>query len=448
MKRSISRNLTGSIVTLGDRVFGQKMVKRLRFLEEAQWWRPERLQEAQHQLLNTVLTTAYQDVPFYEQLFRSRNLTPSDISTAADLRQLPIVTKDMLRAGYPDLVSRSTGRRVFEECTSGSTGQPFCVRKDNDVAGWYRASFLLALSWARWKMGDPHLQFGITPKRSRGRWLKDLVLRCRYVSAYDLSDRELDRHLKEIDRHSLPFVFGYPGALYLLAKRAIELGWSRGTIQGVTWGDTLFGYQRRTIEHAFGTDVIDTYGCGEGFQVSAQCGHSGIYHIHDLDVIIEYLDDQDEPAADRRGNIVVTRLLAGPMPFIRYRVGDVGAGGPAFECECGRGFSTMESIVGREADMIVTPSGNRLIVHFFTGVLEHFPQIHTFQVTQDEVDSIVLRVVPGKGFCSAVAEEARRGLAERGADLRIDVEVVDDIPLTPGGKRRFVISELPSDARP
>ncbi len=42
----------------------------------------------------------------------------------------------------------------------------------------------------------------------------------------------------------------------------------------------------------------------------------------------------------------------------------------------------MQSIQGRSADIVTTPSGNRLIVHFFTGVLEHFSEVDSFQVVQ------------------------------------------------------------------
>ena len=102
----------------------------------------------------------------------------------------------------------------------------------------------------------------------------------------------------------------------------------------------------------------------------------------------------------------------------------------------------MDSILGRESDVVTTPSGNRLIVHFFTGVLEHFPEIDTFQVTQDRPSEIVLRVIPGKGFQPQIVERAANMLRQRGADLEIQIEIVDEISLTQAGKRRFIISSL------
>jgi phenylacetate-CoA ligase len=134
------------------------------------------------------------------------------------------------------------------------------------------------------------------------------------------------------------------------------------------------------------------------------------------------------------------------MPLIRYRIGDVGVSGGARQCSCGRGFEVMESVSGRETDIIHTPSGNRLIVHFFTGILEYFSEIDTFQVVQDDMDAITLRIVPSQGFTADTARNIVATLQKKGAySLRIDIELVQAIPLTSGGKRRFVINNIVSN---
>jgi phenylacetate-CoA ligase len=178
-------------------------------------------------------------------------------------------------------------------------------------------------------------------------------------------------------------------------------------------------------------------------QIAAQCGKGPHYHIHELDVLVEFLDDDGQPVpTGSPGNIVLTRLHAGPMPFIRYKVGDVGVRSGDSQCPCGRCFSLMESIQGRSADYVVTPSGNRLIVHFFTGILEHFSEIESFQVVQEEERSLRLRVVPRTGYGPDVEDKIRRQLIEKGADLAIEIETVKEIPLTSGGKRRFLIQKI------
>lgn len=442
-ERAWSWFLSRAALPAGDVLFGQRMIRRLRFLECAQWWDRERLLATRDAAVRALVRTAYHEVPFYRDLMDGAGVAPAEIRGAADLHRIPVVTKADLLAGYPDRTTRETGFRTAEWRTSGSTGTNFRVRTDTQTVGWHRASFLLALEWAGWRMGERHLQTGMTLNRTPEKRLKDALLRCHYFSAFDLRDESLDRALDLLDRHEIRHLWGYPGSLFQLARRAAERGWSSPLRTVITWGDNLYPAFRAQMERTFGTRVTDTYGCAEGMQISAQCGE-GTYHVHSLDVVVDYTDDQGNPVpAGTPGNIVLTRLHPGPMPLIRYRVGDVGIAGPEAPCPCGRGFERMASIQGRDTDHITTPDGNRLIVHFFTGILEHVTEIESFQVVQDLPDAIRLRVVPASGI--GLDEEARiRSLLwEKGAQsLRIDIEVVDEIPLTAGGKRRFVINNL------
>lgn len=435
--------IRNAVLPAGDLMLGHPMMRRLRFLEQAQWWSPERVEAERGRLLREVVATACREVPFYREHFERSGVRPEDIREPADLRRLQVVTKPMLREGYPSRVCRDTGRRTYETSTSGSTGSNFWVREDHDTAGWYRASFMLSLGWAGWKVGEPHLQTGITIRRNLERRIKDALMGCHYFLAYRMEDDYLDRCLEVLDSGGVRHLWGYPSSLFYLAERARKRGFNRKLVSIVTWGDQLFPAYRKSIEASFGAPIHDTYGCGEGIQIAAQCGAGPHYHIHSLDVIVEFLDDHGNPVPrGTPGNIVLTRLHAGPMPFLRYQVGDVGVEGDPVGCSCGRGFATMQSVVGRTADVVTTPSGNRLVVHFFTGVLEHFPEIRTFQIVQSHPDSLLVRIVPETGYSEGSAERIRSALIERGADLDIRIETVDDIPLTPGGKRRFVIRTL------
>jgi phenylacetate-CoA ligase len=441
--------LRKAVLPLGDRAFGQRMMSRLAFLEKAQWWDRAEIAARRDKLLSALIRTAYEEVPFYRNLLRENSVTADDVQCVEDLIKIPVITKDMMRRQYPEFTTRPTGQKTYESRTSGSTGENFAVLEDRQTAGWYRASFLLDLEWAGWRAGQPHMQTGMT-QRSMDRWLKDLALRCHYVLATDLSDVALDRHLEWLSRTKTRHLWGYPQSLYCLALRAQATGCDISLSSAVTWGDSVYPHYRRAIESAFDTRLFDTYGCAEGMQIAAQCGQDHAYHVHALDVIVEYLDDNMVPVVPGEpGNIVVTRLHPGPMPLIRYRVGDVGTGGGERACSCGRGFELMESIHGREADIITTPTGNRLIVHFFTGILEHYPEIETFQVVQETQDALVVRIVPREGYSDRVGRDLRQRLQEAGAaDMSISIEPVEDVPLPPTGKRRFVISRLGKQTDP
>lgn len=440
LKSKILRNI---FLPTGDVLFGQKMVQRLKYLEKAQYWNKQQIYYQQDLLLRRLIQTSFSQVPFYRKLAQQHGVSLDDIHSASDLAKLPVVSKQMLSQAYPAGVTRDTGQKTYEAKTSGSTGKNFVMLEDAETAGWYRASFMLALEWSGWQIGEPHLQTGMTLNRSADRRLKDKLLGCHYVSAYQLDDLHLDSILAAIDQKRLRYIWGYPGSIYYLARRANDMGWNQPMCAISTWGDSLYPAYRTVIEKAFKCQVFDTYGCAEGFQVAAQC-EFGNYHLHALDVVVEYLDENHQPVPEgETGNLVITRLHPGPMPLIRYQVGDLGASGLSQTCPCGRGFPLMQSIQGRNADVVTTPSGNRLIVHFFTGILEHFKQIDSFQVEQVRTDRILLRIIPNSEMTQELIKTIIQTIQDKGAqELSVGVELVNSIPLSTAGKHKFVINSM------
>lgn len=443
IRASLLRNL---LLPSGDIVFGQRMISRLKFLENAQWWSIQKITEQQQKEIKNLIQIAYNEVPLYHQLYTIAGISPSDIQSIDKLPLLPIVTKEILRKGYPLQTTRKTAQKQYEVSTSGSTGKNFYVKEDMYTAGWYRASFLLALEWTGWSIGEPHLQTGMTIRRSFDRQLKDLLLNCFYFSAFRLDDPSLEKMLDTIEKKHLHYIFGYPGSIYYLAKLARKLGWNLPLKAVSTWGDMLYPNYRNEIEEVFKTKVFDSYGCAEGIQISAQC-EEGNYHLHALDAIIEFLDKDLNPVkANEIGKIVVTRLQPGPMPLIRYDIGDLGIPAEGKTCKCGRGFPIMKSIIGRSADVIITPSGNKLILHFFTGILEHFHEIDEFQVIQESTDTITLKIVSRQHLDRKKRIEITEALKHHGCeDLNILIEEVEEIPVTSTGKNRFIISKIRQD---
>ncbi len=434
--------LRNFILPAGDFLCGQRMIRRLKFLEEAQWWSAEKIREERLRLLKELVRTAYHETVFYRELMDSARVKPEDIRSFEDMEKIPAVTKAMIRRAYPEKISRGTGQRTYESRTSGSTGENFAVLEDAATAGWYRASFLLSLEWSGWSLGEPHLQTGMTLDRGFQKKVKDVLLRASYFSAFDLTDECLDGMLQTLERKKIRYLWGYPGSLYYLALRAGKKGWNRPLKSAVTWGDTLFPHYRKEIEKVFSCRVFDTYGCAEGMQIAAQC-EQGAWHLHDLDVLVEFTDEKGNKAGENtEANLIMTRLHAGPMPLMRYRIGDAGVRGLQRPCACGRGFQTMEGLRGRETDVVVTPSGNRLIVHFFTGIFEHFTGVESFQVVQETADSLRVFLAVHEGGNNAGLERAvRTALEEKGlSGMKLEIEFVREIPLK-AGKRRFVINK-------
>jgi len=437
--------LQNFILPLGDRLSFQCVMKHYKLLSEAQWWPQEQLYAYQNKLLRQTITTAYEKTKFYRALFEERGIKPKEIGSVHELHKIPIVTKDMLRKAYPKYCTVRTKWPWHEFFTSGSTGRPFAVRVNNYSLSIARALMILRANFSGWEIGDKYLQTGMSLKRGIIRKAKDILLNAEYVSAFDLSNAALNRILELIEHKNIKYIMGYASSLFCIAKHADKTGFNNVIRGAVSWGDNLFPHYRRVIEKTFKCRVTDTYGCGEGIQISAQCGmNDGAYHIFEPHVVVEFVDKDGYVEPGELGDIVVTRLDPGAMPLIRYKLGDVGRPDREnIKCECGRSYRTMRKIEGRDSDIVHTPNGNRLIVHFFTGIFEYYQSVDTFQVEQNVLEKILVRIVPNKDFNVKDWERIKREILEKGdRDLKIEMELVNQIPIQKSGKRRFVISTI------
>jgi len=415
------------------------------FYDQAQWWSRDKLLSYQSEKLKYLLQLSVQEVSFYRDLYEKHQVDISEIKSPADLYRLPIVTKTSLKASYPQSCTRKTDWPVKEYFTSGSSGNPFAVMVDNQTMSQARALMLMRANYSGWKQGDAVFQTGMSLQRGVVKKLKDAVFNIYYASAFDLSNANLDKYLKVIEHNNIKYLMGYPGSLFALANRAREIGCNMKMNGVVTWGDNLYGHFRKSIEQQFSCRVTDTYGCGEGIQVAAQCpdGHDH-YHIFMPHVIVEIVDEKGLPVPrGEQGNILLTRLEAGAMPLIRYNVGDVGRMSVEEHCPCGRGFDILKRVEGRDSDIIHTPNGNKLIVHFFTGIFEYYPQIEKFKVIQHQIDELDIEIVFQPDADKSVLESIKNEILEKGdKTLKINFKLVDAIADGKNGKRRFVISDV------
>ncbi len=407
-----------------ERLIDHPMLDNLAELRIQQWLPFEEIEAIRHQKLKKLLSGMGRD--------------------GAKLRDIPVSEKTDIGQQF-QRYKQNSNRFDFIASSSGSTGTNTRVWCDNNTSARTRANFVLALEWSNWTIGEAHLQTGMNVKRGLLRFIKDTMLKTYYVSISDLSPRKAQDILTTMQEKGIRHLWGYPGALYFIAQQAELSGWNAGLNSVVTWGDNLYAHYRQQMESAFKTKVYDTYGIGEGVQIAAQCGFEDNYHIHALDVILEAVDDSDFPVASgQRGQALVTRLLPGPQPIVRYRVGDLVTLKEG-NCPCGRELPLLQNIDGRDTDIIRTPSGQVLIVHFFTGLFEHYDFVESFQVRQTKLDCIQLLLVlkdekkPANQKHRILTDLRSLGLI----DIDIEIEVVDQIPLTQSGKRRFVISDLP-----
>ena len=167
-------------------------------------------------------------------------------------------------------------------------------------------------------------------------------------------------------------------------------------------------------------------------------------HINANHVYVECLKEDGEPAAPgERGELIITDLDNYGMPFIRYRIGDIGVPSDR-KCNCGRGLPIMEKVEGRTFDIIVGTNGRHFDGHFFSILLRTAVDgIKQFQVVQESKNEINIKIVVDEVFKTEYIDVLTTKIHEYcGEDMDVNFEIVDEIPLAKSGKFRFIISKV------
>jgi phenylacetate-CoA ligase len=92
---------------------------------------------------------------------------------------------------------------------------------------------------------------------------------------------------------------------------------------------------------------------------------------------------------------------------------------------------------------VVTKAGKWVVGYSFIYIARSVPGIVKFQVVQDRIGEILIRLAVDERFPADGIEKVKNKAAQRlGGDDEIHVEIVDDIAPARSGKYRPVISKV------
>lgn len=418
-------------------------LRHLRELDRSQYDSPRTVRESQLLRLQARLHHAYASVPYYRRAWDAARVHPSDVKTLDDLTHFPVLTKADIRAHNRELVSRSFDfDKLRIKKTSGSTGVPLVIRIDEPAVQWKYAATLRADQWSGWRLGqrvakvwgNPEYQhFGL-----RGRLTNYFVDRAVHLDTCHLTAERVRKFTATIRRHRPGLIFGHAHSLYLLACQLKKAGVFDVRPNGIiSTAMPLHEWQRSVIEEVFGVAATNRYGCEEVSLIACECEkHHGL-HVAAESVFTEVEAD---------GKLLVTDLTNAAMPLIRYRIGDVVQATDRV-CDCGRGLPLLETIEGRDADYVVTPSGALISgISLTENFALHITGAAQVQIVQETVTFLRIRMVTDDAFSDVSQRQIAKLVTDTfGPAMRFDVEFVDAIPQEPSGKYRFCISKVATD---
>jgi phenylacetate-CoA ligase len=422
--------------------------KYLARLEQSQWLSPEERAQEDVAALRTLLSYAGQNVPYYRDAFAAARFDPRAVTSRADLAVLPLLTREIIRERYADLVDPAHRGKNLKKGTSGSTGTPLKFEYSTDSECWRQAVKLRGYGWAGHRPGIKTFYYwaavsGAPPG------LKIRVDRAlRRESFFDsMRQDEASRRaaLDQFRRMRPDIVICYTQSCAQFARWILDRGlrdWDDVRVicgaEGVLPGD------RAVLAKAFGPDVFETYGSRETMLIAAECeAHAGM-HLSEENLQVEVLRGGKAAAAGEAGDVVITDLHNFGMPMIRYVNGDVAILAAEGRCTCGRGLRRLERVDGRRADTMRDRDGNvvpGIVFHvLFSDARQEI--VSQFQAIQSENGAVRLKVVRGRDFSEDAFESVTRRFAGYLRGLPFSVEFHDSIePHYKSGKLKTIVVE-------
>jgi phenylacetate-CoA ligase len=399
------------------------------------------LEEIQRQKLRALLRHAYENVPYYRNLFVSAGAVPEDIHGVEDLPKIPTTSKFKLQSlGPEEIPARGIDpRECISDVTSGSTGIPLQVRFTRTDYDFRSLFFLRTFMETGYRLTQRQAVVCDTRFVSnRTYWFQRMgIFRKLYIPV----QIDLAEQVKMLEHYQPHYIHGYAVSLGLIANEMLGQGKLDVAPKMVCTGAELVtGNIRNAINKAFGVSMVDTYASIESGLIAWECHKHMGYHVNIDGIVLELLNDGRPAKPGECGKVVITNLHSYAMPIIRYELGDVCI--PSEEsCSCGISLPLIGIVQGRIDDLVYTPSGKVVSPNSITNTMEAVEGIKEFRVIQKNKEELLIQIVPGSCYSVATSTDAVRKMNElTGGEMKIAVENVDRIPRENTGKIRSVIS--------
>ena len=453
------------IIPLADKLKGRNLTGEIRILSSTEWLSEKDLYDLQCKKLRDLVEHCYMNVPYYRRVFDELGITPKDIQSRDDLSKLPILTKQIIKENFNDLVSLDeSDRQTLNGSTGGSTGTP--MRFKEDVNSWNR---LRALTFRGWRWAGFHLGEKLFTLAGNSlvkqntqsiKWLEKnlydrIVIRNEKHNCTDITPSALQEYYQAMMKYGPTAIRGYASSIYFFAKYIEQNKLPVCPLKAVfTTGEKLHPKYRYKIQQVFHAPVFDGYGASDGGISAQECYmHEGL-HIGEEQCIIEIVNKDGNVVPDGEiGHVISTDLNNYVFPFIRYKIGDLAYIKKTL-CSCGRKHRLLGEVIGREGRAIYKKQGRPFSSIVLDNMMFKDLDIHTeecqrlyermeqFQIRQDKKGDLVILIKPANPEEKiATFSYIIDNFHEFFPDSEVTIRFVDSIPPLPSGKEDYCYSE-------
>ncbi len=414
--------------------------------------------------LDRIIRYAYSHVPFYIKLLDRYKENGDDCEIGDDIidyAKIPMIGKDDIINSEGILSSEYAHNReqdIIYSRTSGSTGKRIEIAWDK----YDDNKSMLPLWIARYKYYGIHTSdkccyfftTGNMEATFRNEQQYETSKNTLGFSKKNLTDERLIEIYEQMQLFKPVWLNIQPSIALLLCKNIKRYGLKR--IESLKYieltGEMLLPDMVKEIKQVFGCMVANQYGCNEANSIAYECP-CGKMHIMENNVYVQVVNENGWEVVDgEEGEIVITTLENHAMPFIRYKIGDMGYVKHDVNCRCGNKSPILTLTTGRVNDYIETKSGRKINSYIFVNAVDivnakYYGIILQFQVVQKEYDYFCVKFVLKEEiidngihesmvedlFLSSIGEEAL-------FETEFDFEYYDELlPDDDSGKLRYFV---------
>jgi phenylacetate-CoA ligase len=404
-------------------------------------------------LLTRLLEHAAARVPFYAQ--RLSPLLEGGRFPFKRWCELPLLARATLQRDASKLHAHTLPfyfGTIGERATSGSTGRPVDFREDDLHVAASEAQMDRAFSWWGLDGNKVHATF-ISTYGAEFRTGDQVRFEWRY--GYPHGARHILELMVDIDRQIdwltkiQPNYLSVRGGAHLaqLARHAERRSESLSFDLIVSGASAMTEEARQLAGRVFKSRVADIYGAAEAGIIAYECPDCGLYHCCDETIFVEVLRSDGSPCEEgEMGRVVVTPLYNYAMSLIRYEIGDYATRGPP-RAPCGRGLSSLSSIVGRHRNLFVLKDGRTIQPYIHCSLREHL-HYRQIQMVQTAYDRVEIRYIPDSDV--PPDELAIESLVRQMLDARVAVSLIpiDRFEDPPAGKFEETLCLVRPDGLP
>jgi phenylacetate-CoA ligase len=324
------------------------------------------LEALQFERLKWQINRCYESSPFYREKWEKAGFKPKYLNSLADVRNIPVVTKDELRdeqAKYPPfgryvLAPRSEWRELHP--SSGTTGNPVnTIWSERDVNSITEVT--ARMMWGFGVRPGDIIQNGF----SYGLWVAGMSAHyaARKLGCFviPVGAQLSKRQIEYFKNPGSDVLLCTPSFALHIAEKMSEEGISPNEIPlriGAFGGEggTENPSTRSRLEAGLGIDAYDFYGLAEiGPTFAAECTEKAGLHWAEDHYLIEIINPETmDPCVEGEiGVLVISHLTREATPMVRYWTNDL-AKMVVEPCRCGRTHARSPGgILGRADDLVV-----------------------------------------------------------------------------------------------